>query len=47
MVANLKINPLQGEKSSLGERETDIVIHSGGRTTVVEVKTDFPPDGNI
>lgn len=47
MVANLKINPLPGEKSSLGERETDIVVHSAGRTTVIEVKTDFAPNGKI
>lgn len=47
MVANLKINPLVGEKSSLGERETDIVVHTQGRTTVIEVKTDLPPNGKI
>lgn len=44
---NLKINPLKDEKSSTGERETDIVVHDKGRTTVIEVKTDLAPGHKV
>lgn len=43
IATNLKINPLPNEKSSMGERETDIVVHHRGVTTVIEVKTDLAP----
>lgn len=43
IVMNLKINPHK-VKSSIGERETDLVVHHKGKTTIIEVKTDLPPN---
>ncbi len=43
IACNLKINPLKDETSSSGERETDIMVHYNGVTTIIEVKTDMPP----
>lgn len=47
IAANLKINPLPNEKSSTGERETDIVVHHKGVTTVIEVKADLAPGHGV
>ncbi|MFY9179918.1 MAG: hypothetical protein WAO12_09110 [Venatoribacter sp.] len=44
---NLKVNPLEDQKSSIGERETDIVVHDKGRTTVIEIKTDLAPGHKV
>lgn len=49
-VANLKINPLEQAKqtaTSLGEREADLVIHFREQTSVIEIKTNLPPNGSI
>jgi hypothetical protein len=47
IACNLKVNPLKGETSSSGERETDIMVHYNGVTTIIEVKTDMPPAGGV
>lgn len=43
VAANVKVRPDNKESSSTGERETDVLVHYKGRTTVVEVKTDLAP----
>ena len=40
---NLKTNP-NIEKNSYGERETDVLVHTQKGTTIIEVKTDLPPN---
>lgn len=40
---NLKVRPENEDKSSIGERETDVIVHHKGRTTLIEVKTNLPP----
>lgn len=46
IAVNLKVNPLS-TKSSTGERETDIVVHDKGLTTVIEIKTDLAPNQKV
>lgn len=44
---NVRVRPDNADNSSTGERETDILIHHQGRTSIVEVKTDLPPGGDF
>lgn len=43
LTMNVSVRPENEDNSSTGERETDILVHYKGRTSLVEVKTDLPP----
>lgn len=43
IVINVRVRPENQTNSSSGERESDILVHYKGATSLVEVKTDLPP----
>lgn len=44
---NVRVRPENETNSSLGERESDILVHFKDRTSIVEAKTDLPPGQKI
>lgn len=40
---NVRVRPENETNSSLGERETDILVYHKGATSIIEAKTDLPP----
>lgn len=44
IAVNVKVSPGNENNSSTGERESDVLVHYKGTTSVIEVKTDFPPN---
>lgn len=47
LAMNVSIRPESSDNSSSGERESDLLVHYQGRTSLVEIKTDLPPNENF